>query len=232
MDGQFYFSHELYYKNLRNQIDLRDGASFFVNNQLDTSFAFGRGRAYGTEFYLEKKKGKLTGWIGYTLSYTRRQFAELNFGEPFFPRYDRRHDVSVVAMYALSARISISTTWVFGSGNAISLPEARFFFQDIAGTTDPQALVNVVPLVRRRNTYRMQPYHRWDLGLVLKLKPARGESDLTFSIYNAYNRMNPFFIYFETLTAGPDGSGPIVGFRARQVSLFPVIPSVSYNFRF
>lgn len=232
LEGKLFFSHELYYKKIRNQTDLRDGASFFVNNQLDTSLAFGRGRAWGTEFYLEKKKGKLTGWIGYTLSYTTRQFAELNFGEPFFPRHDRRHDVSVVAMYALSPRVSLSTTWVFGSGNAISLPEARFFFQDIGGTTDPVALVNVVPLVRRRNTFRMEPYHRWDIGLVLKLKPARGESDLTFSVYNAYNRMNPFFIYFETLTAGPDGSGPIVGFRARQVSLFPVIPSVSYNFRF
>jgi hypothetical protein len=231
-DDLLFLSQEVYYKNLSRQIDLKDGASFFVNSQLDTSFAFGRGWAYGTEFYLEKKKGKLTGWIGYTLSYTQRRFPGLNFGEAFFPRYDRRHDISIVAMYPIFKRLSFSTTWVFGSGNAISLPEARFFFQDIPGTTDPVSLVNVIPLVQKRNTFRMDPYHRWDLGLVYKLRPRRGESDLTFSVYNAYNRLNPFFIYFETVTENPDGSGRILGFQAKQVSLFPVIPSITYNFRF
>ena len=231
-DDNLFFSNEFYYKNMQRQIDLKDGASFFVNDKLDTVFVFGKGWAYGTEVYLEKKKGKLTGWIGYTLSYTWRQFKTINFGEAFHPRYDRRHDISVVLMYQISKRLHLSTTWVYGSGNAISLPEGRFFFQDQPGTTDPEALVNVVPLVKKRNTFRMEPYHRWDIGLVLKMRPKHGESDLTFSIYNAYNRMNPFFIYFETKTENLDGTGRILGFQAKQVSLFPVIPSITYNFKF
>ena len=231
-DDNLFFSNEVYYKNMKRQIDLKDGASFFVNDKLDTVFVFGRGWAYGTEFYLEKKKGRLTGWIGYTLSYTWRQFNDINYGLKFHPRYDRRHDISVVLIYKLSSRWNLSTTWVYGSGNAISLPEGRYFHQDLQGTTDPVAFFNVIPLVQNRNSFRMAPYHRWDIGLVYKLKQRHGESDITFSIYNAYNRLNPFFIYFETVTSNPDGSGPIVGFRAKQVSLFPVIPSITYNFRF
>lgn len=231
-DNNLFFSNEFYFKNMQRQIDLKDGASFFVNDKLDTVFVFGRGWAYGTEVYLEKKKGRLTGWIGYTLSYTWRQFKTINFGEAFHPRYDRRHDISVVMIYKISNRLNLSTTWVYGSGNAISLPEGRFFFQDQPGTTNPQALVNVVPIVKKRNSFRMEPYHRWDIGLVWKLKPKRGESDLTFSVYNAYSRMNPFFIYFETRTENLDGSGRILGFQAKQVSLFPIIPSISYNFKF
>jgi hypothetical protein len=153
----------------------------------------------------------------------------------------------VVALYKFSDRVNLSATWVYGSGNAISLPEGRFFFQDVPGTTDPAQLVNVIPLVRRRNSFRMEPYHRFDIGLVYALRPKWGEADLSFSIYNAYNRMNPFFIYFETVTENPDdpffiyfetvtenpdGTGRILGFQAKQVSLFPVIPSITYNFRF
>lgn len=233
-DDQLFFSNEYYAKNMQRQIDLKDGASFFVNDRLDTVFVFGRGWAYGTEWYLEKKKGKLTGWIGYTLSWTWRRFSDINFGERFHPRYDRRHDISVVAMYQINDKWSLSATWVYGSGNAISLPEGRFFFQDQIGTTDPEALVNVVPVIRRRNSFRMEPYHRFDVGAVMKIRPGnkRFQSDLTFSIYNLYNRMNPFFIYFETETENPDGSGGILGFQAKQVSLFPVIPSITYNFKF
>ncbi len=231
LDDQLFFSNEYYFKNMQRQIDLKDGASFFVNEKLDTVFEFGRGWSYGSEWYLEKKKGRLTGWLGYTLSWTWRQFDDLNFGEKFHPRYDRRHDVSLVLMYALSRRLQLSATWVYGSGNAVSLPESRYFFQDIPGTRDISSPFAVIPVVKRRNAFRMAPYHRCDLGLVWKLQPKRGESDLTFSIYNAYNRLNPFFIYFETLTENEDGSGAIRGFRARQVSLFPVIPSVTWNFK-
>lgn len=231
-DNKFFFSNEYYYKNMQRQIDLKDGASFFVNDKLDTVFVFGRGWSYGTEWYLEKKQGRLTGWLGYTLSYTWRQFDEVNFGEKYHPRYDRRHDVSLVLMYKISDRVQLSTTWVYGSGNAVSLPESRYFFQDLPGAAeDPSTPFSVIPVVRRRNSYRLASYHRWDLGLVWKLRPKRGESDLTFSVYNAYNRMNPFFIYFETLTENEDGTGNIRGFRARQVSLFPVIPSITWNFK-
>lgn len=231
-DDQLFLSNEYYYKNMQRQIDLKDGASFFVNNSLDTVFVFGKGWAYGTEIYLEKKKGKLTGWIGYTLSYTWRQFSEINNGEAFHPRYDRRHDISVVGIYKLAPRWNLSATWVYGTGNAISLPESRYFFQDIVGTQDPLALFTVVPLVKNRNSFRMEPTHRIDFGLVYQLKPRWGEADLSFSVYNGYNRKNPFFIYFETVTENLDGTGRILGFKAKQVSLFPLIPSITYNFRF
>ncbi len=231
LDNELFFSNEYYYKSMRRQIDLKDGASFFVNERLDTVFVFGDGWSYGSEWYLEKKKGRLTGWLGYTLSWTWRKFPDVNFGEKFHPRYDRRHDISLVLMYKLSDRLQLSSTWVYGSGNAVSLPESRFFFQDLPGTSDPSIPFSVIPVVRRRNSFRMASYHRWDIGLVWKLKPKRGESDLSFSVYNAYNRLNPFFIYFETQTQNEDGSGAILGFRARQVSLFPVIPSITWNFK-
>ena len=234
--GDFFFTNEFYYKHMRRQIDIKDGASFFINERLDTIFVFGKGWAYGTEFYLEKKYGKTTGWIGYTLSYTYRQFDAINRGERFFPRYDRRHDVSVVLMHKLNKRFTLSGTWVFGTGNAISLPEARFVFQDQPGVVSPSGsllpIINVIPIVERRNSFRMAPYHRMDLGVVYNLNTKRGEQDLTFSIYNVYNRLNPFFIYFETITENPDGSGQIRGFAAKQVTLFPIIPSITYNFKF
>lgn len=231
-DGELFFSNEYYYRTMRRQIDIKDGSSFFLNDKLDTIFVFGKGWAYGTEFYLEKKKGKTTGWIGYTLSYTWRQFSDINFGEKFHPRYDRRHDVSVVVMHELNKRVTISGTWVYGTGNAISLPEGRLFFQDLNGTIGFPPGYSVIPDIRRRNTFRMEAFHRLDLGLVYKFFPKWGESDLTFSIYNVYNRLNPFFIYFETVTENEDGSGNILGFQAKQASLFPIIPSVTYNFRF
>lgn len=231
-DGELFFSNEYYYRTMRRQIDIKDGSSFFLNNQLDTIFVFGKGWAYGTEFYLEKKKGKTTGWIGYTLSYTWRQFDNINFGEKFHPRYDRRHDISVVIMHQFNRRITLSGTWVYGTGNAISLPEGRLFFQDLNGTVGFPPGYKVVPDIRQRNAFRMAAYHRLDLGLVYNFKPKWGESDLTFSIYNVYNRLNPFFIYFETMTENQDGSGNILGFQAKQASLFPIIPSVTYNFKF
>ncbi len=231
-DGALYFSNEYYYRSMRRQIDIKDGSSFFLNNQLDTIFVFGKGWAYGTEFYLEKKKGKTTGWIGYTLSYTWRQFNNINFGEKFHPRYDRRHDVSVVVMHQINKRMTLSGTWVYGTGNAISLPEGRLFFQDLNGTVGVPPAYKVVPDIRSRNAFRIAAYHRLDLGFVYKFFPKWGESDLTFSIYNVYNRLNPFFIYFETMTENQDGSGNILGFQAKQASLFPIIPSVTYNFKF
>ncbi len=226
-DNQFFLSNEAYYKYMENQVDYKDGAQLFVNNNLDGEFVFGKGWSYGNEIYLEKKTGKLRGWIGYTLSYSWRQFAQINQGEPFHPRYDRRHDASVVLMYELSPRVRISASWVYGTGNAVSLPIGRFFLQGNNNTSP----VTVVPEYTSRNGFRMPAYHRLDFGLVWKLKPKRGESDLTFSVYNAYDRRNPFFIYFDAIRQNANDRLP-QGFVAKQVSLFPVIPSITYNFKF
>ncbi|MDX5421444.1 MAG: TonB-dependent receptor [Hymenobacteraceae bacterium] len=223
--GKYILTNEVYYKWMHRQIDFRDGANLFVNDSLENEFLFGKGESYGNEIYLEKVRGKTTGWIGYTLSWTYRQFDEINGGRRFPTRYDRRHDLSLVVMRQLNKRLSLTGAFTYGTGSAYSLPVARFAFQDVEGR-DP----TVVPIFAERNSFRLAPYHRLDLGVVYKLKPKRGEGDLTFSVYNAYNRRNPYFVYFEQLKNEQDNS--TIGFQAKQVSLFPTIPSVTYNFKF
>jgi outer membrane cobalamin receptor len=223
--GRYMVTNELYYKWMRRQIDFRDGANLFVNDNLEEEFLFGKGESYGNEVYVEKIKGRTTGWVGYTLSWSYRQFDGINDGRRFPTRYDRRHDLSVVLLHELSKRISLTGAFVYGTGNAYSLPVARFAFQDVEGKS-----AIVVPVYSDRNSFRLAAFHRLDLGLVLKLKPKRGEADLTFNAYNAYNRRNPYFVYFEQVKNEADNE--TLGFRAKQVSLFPVIPSVTYNFKF
>ena len=234
---QFLLSNEVYYKWLKNQVDYRDGAQIFFNPNLDNEFVFGKGWGYGNEIYLEKKKGegkgmldRLTGWIGYTISWSFREFDAINDGEAFFPRYDRRHDVSVVLIQELSKRWSITGTWVYGTGQAISLPVGWYFRN--APTPDDNA--DIIPIYTERNGFRMPPYHRADLGIVCKFFPKWGESDLTISVYNVYNRRNPFFLYFDIETGKIPGTDIrlVEGFAIKQVSLFPVIPSITWNFQF
>lgn len=218
------FSIEGYYKWQRNTIDFRDNADLVVNDNLAGEFVFGKGWSYGTEIYLEKKQGKLTGWIGYTLSWAWRQYAEINNGKAFHPGYDRRHDLVVLGMYKLNNRISFSANFVYGTGSPTTLAIGRFLLQDMPGANP-----FVVPVFGDRNWYRMAANHRLDLGMVYKLKPKKGESDLTFSIYNAYSRRNPYFIYYEEVK---DANGNTTRFAPKQVSLFPIIPSITWNFKF
>jgi hypothetical protein len=224
--GKYLFTNEVYYKWMHRQIDFRDGAQLFGNPNLDQEFIFGEGYSYGNEIYFEKKTGKTTGWLGYTLSWTNRKFPEINGGKIFPTRYDRRHDITAVVMHQLNERISLTGSWVYGTGSAYSVPVGKIVLQDI-----PHAGTTYGPLYpTERNNYRMVAYHRLDLGMVYKLKPRWGESDLTFSIYNVYNRRNPYFIYIDAIKNGDESK--ILGFRAKQVSLFPIIPSVTYNFKF
>ena len=231
--GKFLLTDEVYYKWAANQIDFRDGAQIFANPNLDQEFLFGKGWAYGNELYLEKKEGKTTGWVGYTLAWAWRQFPPqlgtngINGGAPFHPTYDRRHNINVVVIHQLNSRINLTASFVYTSGAPTTLPLGRFGLQDIY-----QGGIQAVPIYPDRNQYRLIPYHRLDLGLVLKLKPVRfgTERDLTFSIYNAYNRRNAYFIYFEQTR--DKATDKVTGYRAQQVSLFPIIPSVTYNFKF
>ena len=235
---ELFFSTEFYYKWLHRQIDFRDGANLFVNDNLDQEFIFGKGKSYGGEVYLEKKRGDFRGWIGYTLSWTWRSFDEISDGKWFHPKYDRRHDVSIVAMYDLKFLgpkypLTLSATWVYGTGNAESLPVGRYIETDIVGENP----YNFVPIYTERGGFRMPAYHRMDLGLIWDLNPLskkRFKSDLTFSIYNVYNRRNPFFMFIETVYAEDDTRGAQLPerFQAKLVSLFPIIPSISWNFKF
>ncbi|OON68850.1 TonB-dependent receptor [Hymenobacter sp. CRA2] len=232
--GHLLLTDEVYYKWAQRQIDFRDGAQLFVNPELDAEFLFGRGWSYGNEIYLEKKDGKTTGWLGYTLAWTKREFEPqrgtngINGGRAFFPTYDRRHNLTLVLLHKLNPRINLTGSFVYTSGNPTTLPAARIGVQDVFGH-DPQ----VVPIYPDRNSYRLPSYHRLDLGVVYKLKPWRrlgGESDLTLSIYNAYNHRNPYFIYIDEVK--DKETKQVIRYRARQVSLFPVIPSLTYNFKF
>lgn len=220
-NGMFETSLELYYKDMQNQIEYKEG--FTPNSLEDTenSFTFGRGWSYGTELFINKVKGRLTGWIGYTLSWTWRKFPELNFGEKFPAKFDRRNDLSVVALYEVNRKWKLSATFVYGTGNAATLPQ-RFYIVD----------GNLSQEYSRINQYRLPSYHRMDFSAILTPKKNAGrkwKTEWVFSVYNVYNRMNPYFIYFDQEGNPQDGSLKI---QAKQVSLFPVIPSVTWNFKF
>lgn len=216
----FESSVEVYYKKMKNQVEFAPGAlpEDNVNNNTDNNFVFGTGESYGAEFFLKKRTGKLNGWIGYTLSWTTRNFPDIS-SEDFYARYDRRHDGSLVLIYELSERWSFSTVFVYGTGNAITIPVERYIIEG-----------NIVNVYGDRNSYRMAPYHRMDLSATWKCKPRkRYESSWNFSVYNVYNRKNPYFIYFANKGSIQGGDLKIT---AKQVSLFPILPSVTWNFKF
>lgn len=221
---------EAWYKWLQNQLDFKDGAEIFGNDNLEGELSKGRGYAFSPlELEIEKKEGKVTGWIGYTLAWTRRAgFPEINRGEEFMPRFDTRHNLSIVALWELSKRWQITATWVYTSGYVAWLPSGRFSFQDVpGGQTQP-----LVPIYGDRNTYRYPAYMRADLGIVWKWRTRRTENDLTLSVYNATDRRNPYFIFIDAETVEtPLGDRPTRIF-AEQVSLFPILPSITWNFKF
>ncbi|MCO6462313.1 MAG: TonB-dependent receptor [Saprospiraceae bacterium] len=226
-------TNEYYYKWLKNQVDFRDGANLFLNDEIEKEFVFGRGYAYGTEVSIEKQGGPLTGWIAYTLAFVRRgDFPGIMDGRYFSPKYDRRHDVKVVASYEINRRWTASASWVFGSGDLAWLPGGRAVFQDTKGGT----FSPVTPVYGDRNTFRLPPYHRGDLSIIYTMFPRWGKSNLNLSIYNVYNRRNPYFLTLETqyVTRVQDGVTIRIPEKivARQISLFPVLPSITWNFTF
>ena len=213
----FELSFETYYKPMQNLIEFREGADFLgtSDRNYESKVTSGKGWAYGGELFLQKKSGRTTGWIGYTLAWSKRRFAELNQGQTFPYKYDRRHDLKLVVIHQFNPRLTLSGTFVYGTGNAITLSQGRFQL----GPND--TFEDYGP----RNSYRMAPYHRMDLDLSHTKKKKWGEIVNSFSIYNAYNRQNPYFIYLGRAPGAPEMS-------YRQVSLFPILPSFSKAFRF
>ena len=220
-NNAFEFSAEGYYKEMKNIIDYLDGANFIGgSNDWEKKVAQGIGWSYGAEFLIQKKKGKLNGWIGYTLSWTNRQFTQINEGKIYPYKYDRRHDISIVAIYKLSNKLDVSSTWVYGTGNAISLP-----LQSYAAVVDPgSSLNNEVQYYGGKNNYRMAPYSRMDVSVNKHKKKKWGRVTWSFGVYNLYNRQNPYFLYFARNQYGVQ--------QLKQVSLFRLIPSISYSFKF
>jgi hypothetical protein len=212
----FEVSAETYYKWMQNQIDYRNGAELTFNQQVEGELVYGVGRAYGLELLIRKKTGKFTGWVGYTLSRTERKFDEINDGKYFAARQDRTHDVSIVAMYSLNKEFSLSANWVYYTGNAVTFPSGKY---QVDGQT--------VNYYTERNGYRMPAYHRLDLGITWYVKSTDTyESNWNFSIYNAYARRNAYTISFRDSETNPGTT------EAVKLSLFRLIPSLTYNFHF
>ncbi|KAA9349824.1 TonB-dependent receptor [Larkinella humicola] len=215
-DNAYEFSTEVYYKTMQNQIDYRNGADFTYSDNLETQLLFGKGRAYGAEWLFRKKTGALSGWIGYTLSRTEKQIEGINNGSWYAAKQDRTHDISIVGIYKLSPTWTLSGTWVYNTGNAVSFPTGKY-------RIDGAVFFNYT----ERNGYRMPAYHRLDLGATVNFKKRRHfESDLAFGLYNAYGQANPYAINFEQ---SPDD--PAIT-QVQRVTLFQFVPYITYNFKF
>ena len=221
-------SVEGYWKELDNLVAYAENTSpeDNIGNNVDNNLVFGEGWSYGLETFVKKRQGRFTGWVGYTWSKTERQFDDLNASLVFPAKYDRRHDLSVVLDYTLSKSWRFGGAFVYATGNSLTLPIQRYLFEG-----------RITDVYGPRNGYRMAPYHRADVSATYTPDPAkskkkgdlRRESSWTFGVYNLYNRMNPYFIYFSN--EGDLSSGTL-DLQANQVSLFPIIPSVTWNFKF
>ena len=219
-NNMFETSAEVYYKNMQNQIEYEEGYTPNTIEDIENSFTFGRGWSYGTELFFNKVKGRLTGWVGYTFSWTWRKFPALNFGNKYPAKFDRRNDLSLVAIYELNKKWKLSATFVYGSGNAATLPQ-RFYI--IGGVLTQE--------YSRINEYRLPSYHRLDLSATLSPKKnatRKVKREWVFSIYNAYSRKNPYFIYFDQSGSPVNGD---IKVQAKQVSIFPIIPAITYNIK-
>lgn len=221
------FSVEGFYRATQNVLEYKDGAGFSGSETAwETLVQQGRGESYGMEVFIKKSGKTITGWIGYTLSWSWRKFDNINGGEKFPYRYDRRHGVNVVIQVKLPKNISLTATWLYGSGNAITLPTVQY------APALPATDYTAVPLspgseaqdVAKRNNFRMQAYHRMDLGLNFHKQKKWGTRTWSLGIYNVYSRQNPYLYY---LDENPDKTKAL-----KKLSLFPVIPTVSYNFTF
>jgi outer membrane receptor for ferrienterochelin and colicin len=221
---------EGYYKTMTNLIEYKEGSSFMtasISESWETEVESGTGNAYGMEVLIRKNEGKFTGWIGYTLSWTNRLFENLNFGKQFPYKYDRRHDVGLAANYKFNDRIDVGLVWVYGSGNALNLPIERYLgYSEMYTNLNPW--MQPIQYYKERNGFRMPSYHRMDLGINFHKKKKYGERIWSINIYNVYNRQNPFMITFEE---GIDNNGNQIT-RLKQISLFPIIPSFSYTYKF
>jgi len=219
-DNAYETSVELYYKDLKSQIDYGES---YINDpgvEVEEEFVFGNGRAYGLELFLKKNSGKLNGWIGYTLSKTDRIFPDINDGAIFPATYDRRHDVSIVANYEISPKWELGGAFVYGTGNTFTPIKSLFFVEQSLNVEYGD-----------RNSARLEPYHRMDLALTYNPKVGAEKqlkNSFTLSVYNTYNRRNTFFTYTVFETNFDAGTAQA---QALKVSLFPIIPSITWNFK-
>ena len=214
-DNKYEVSVETYYKKMQNQIDYRDGANTQANNFLEGELLYGKGRAYGIETYIKKTSGKFTGWISYTLAKVEKQIDGINSSNWYSAKQDRRHDLSIVGIYDMTKKLTLSATFIYYTGSAITLPSGKYYVNN-----------QVQWLYTERNGGRMPVYHRMDIALTwYRKQTAKYESSWNFSIFNLYGRENAYSITFRE-------SADKTKTEAVQTSLFKIIPAISYNFKF
>lgn len=225
-NDSYELSVEGYYKEMTGLISYAEGSGLFEFGDWQDRIVRGKGDSYGLELFLQKKKGRLNGWIGYTWSKSNRQFDDLNFGNEFPYTYDRRHDFSVVANYELSERWDFGGTWVYGTGNAITLGNSNYLGIYDSGHFDYPVDASYY---NDRNNYRMRSYHRLDIGFTNTKKKKRHTRTWSFGAYNTYNRQNPFFIFTSSEYNSETQTSEL---QLKQASLFPIIPYFAYGFKF
>ncbi len=229
-DGKFEISIEAYYKEMKNVSAYVEGASIFQNKPWQEQVTQGDGRSYGGELFIQKKTGKFTGWIGYTLSWSDRRFDDKNFGERYPYKFDRRHDISLVGIYELNDHWNFSATWVYGTGNAFTFPVSQSFRIIDDG---PSSFLNPINNITKRNNFRLAPFHRLDVNVDYMWGKKAWEHKISLGAYNAYNRRNPFFVNPTTVSSiDPNTGEPSQRTVLKQYSLFRLIPSISYSFKF
>lgn len=230
-DRNYLFSVEGYYKKMKNLLEYKDTASLSLMVPLENSFTSGTGEAYGVEVFLNKRIGEFTGWIGYTLSWTSRTFPELNRGRTFYPRYDRRHDVSVVVTYKLGESWELGATWVYGTGQAYSTATGQYHFGESFSQPDltDESYFGPEFDYSERNGYRLPAFHKLDLNFTHKFKWFDLPWQLSLNVYNAYNRKNVFAQYIDREWSGPSQEPTV---KVKRITLFPIIPTLGLNVRF
>jgi hypothetical protein len=222
-NNTFEFSVESYYKQMDNIIDYEDGTDILLNENIEANILSGIGRSYGLELYLKKKYGKFSGWISYTLARTEKKIDGINSNDWYLAKYDKNHDISIVGTYKLSKKLSVSAAWIYYTGNAVTFPSGKYEYDGLQ-----------VPYYTERNGYRMPNYHRLDLNFHLDGKSMKKDgitkkkfhSSWDFSIYNVYNRYNAYSITFRENEMVQGAT------EAVKLSLFGIVPSISWNFKF
>ena len=234
IQDEFELSAEVYYKEMDNVISFKEGASFLfgLENDWQSKVTQGFGESYGLELFFQKKRGRTTGWIGYTLSWNNRQFDEINSGRVFPFRYDRRHDISVVVNHDFSDKVGLSAAWVYGTGNAITLNTITYpnaAYPDFDGTP----YYSEIETGGQKNAFRMSDYHRLDLSVEFRKKKPKWERKWVVGVYNAYYHRNPYYVIADTEYTRDDQGNLVDEKRVfKEISILPIIPSVSYQFKF
>jgi hypothetical protein len=226
LGGQDYLlSLESYYRNMDNLYEYKNSAELnSLKSSVEDQLVRGNGEAYGIELFFNKKSGNISGWFGYTLSWTRRQFDDLNNGKIFYPKYDRRHDLSLIIVYKFNDSWTAGMTWTYASGERYTQPPGQYQFNEISPGTGTNIYVDYPEL----NNAQLPAFHKMDLNLTYKFPLFNMPFEAYINIYNLYNRQNPFARYVSTET---DSNGKTT-VSVKQLVLFPLIPTLGFNFKF